>query len=189
MKIILDVFRTSSTIIVALATGAKEVIPLNDIPNLNKINRNDFLLAGEHKQRKIKGFDFDNSPYEVLNADLDGKTLLLLTTNGTKAIVNEGPCYIGSFLNISEVKNLDAVPYPVGRMGEPAIEDDLCASSILLERHGIKPDYEAIKKRIAEFGRKIPKKDFEICMEIDRYNVLPYFDGKKIIDLNKARQS
>ena len=187
MKIILDVFRTSSTIIVALASGAKEVIPLDSMPNLDKINRENCLLAGEYKQRKIKGFDFDNSPSEVLNADLRGKTLMLLTTNGTKAILTEKQCYIGGFLNIGEVKRLDAMPYPVGRMGEPAIEDDLCASSIFLERYGIKPDYEKIKEMIAESGRKIPQEDFEICLEIDKYKVLPFFDGEKIIDLNKAR--
>lgn len=185
MKIILDVFRTSSTIIVALASGAREVLPLSDTSDLDKIDKDKCILAGEYKQKKIDGFDFDNSPFELLNADLEGKTLVLVTTNGTKAIVKEGPCYIGSFLNIGKVKNLEAVPYPVGRLGEPAIEDDLCASSILLERHGIKPDYETIKKKIAESARKIPEEDFEICMDIDRYSVLPYFDGKRIVDLNK----
>jgi 2-phosphosulfolactate phosphatase len=184
MKIVVDVFRTSSTIIVALASGVKRIFPLRDISEALKIKKK-YILVGEYKQRKIEGFDFNNSPFELLTSDLNGKTLAMLTTNGTKAIIEAGPCYIGGFLNIREVVKLKATPFPVGRLGEPAIEDDLCAAAILLERCNIKPDYDIIKKRILESGKKISKKDFDICMDIDRFDVLPYFDGSKIVDLNR----
>ena len=50
----------------------------------------------------IEGFDFGNSPFHYMNRNIQGKTLVLTTTNGTKAIntASNNIIITSSYLNI-----------------------------------------------------------------------------------------
>src|SRR3954465_7006492 len=82
----------STSIATALANGARTVIPLESpddvVTRAKAFARADVRLAGERKMRPISGFDLGNSPREFTREAVEGKTVLMTTTNGTPAIAN-----------------------------------------------------------------------------------------------------
>ncbi|HTD38027.1 MAG TPA: 2-phosphosulfolactate phosphatase [Candidatus Limnocylindrales bacterium] len=87
---VVDVLRATSTIAVALANGAAGVIPVAEpgeaIALGNRLGRDRVLLCGERDSVRIEGFDLDNSPASFTSDAVAGKTLLITTTNGTRAL-------------------------------------------------------------------------------------------------------
>ena len=82
--LLIDVLRASTTVAVALANGARAVIPFESsdevIDRAKQFERTDVLLAGERKMHAIPGFDLGNSPREYTAETVEGKTVLLTTT-------------------------------------------------------------------------------------------------------------
>ena len=83
--IIIDVFRAFTTAAVAFDRGADKIILLAEVEDALALRRQGVgqLCMGEVDGIKPAGFDFGNSPYEVSQADLHGKTLLQSTRAGT----------------------------------------------------------------------------------------------------------
>ena len=88
---IVDVLRASTTVATALGNGAKTVIPLPGadevITRSKEFARSGVKLAGEHKMLPIAGFDLGNSPQAFTTEAVEGKTILITTTNGTRALL------------------------------------------------------------------------------------------------------
>jgi len=88
--LVIDVFRATTSIIAALYNGAREVIPVAGIEEAITLSKNydkkSFLLGGERNTLKIEGFDLSNSPSDYSRNVVEGRTLILTTTNGTEAI-------------------------------------------------------------------------------------------------------
>ena len=66
------------------------------------------ILAAERNSKQVRGFDFGNSPLQYQENDVKGKTLVMTTTNGTKAIniaKRDHQVVIGSFLNIDALSD------------------------------------------------------------------------------------
>jgi 2-phosphosulfolactate phosphatase len=140
---VIDVLRASTSIATALANGARAVIPLEsseDVVTRSKtLERDDVRLAGERRMRAIPGFDFGNSPREFTREAVEGKTILLTTTNGTPAIMNTQGArdvVIASFVNYSGVLAMmraalrggtDITIVCAGRDRQFALEDAGCA--------------------------------------------------------------
>jgi 2-phosphosulfolactate phosphatase len=86
----IDVLRASSSIAAALNNGARAVIPLESpdeaVTLAKTFVRTDVRLAGERRMLRIPGFDLGNSPAEFTRAAVEGKTILMTTTNGTAAL-------------------------------------------------------------------------------------------------------
>jgi 2-phosphosulfolactate phosphatase len=91
--VIIDVLRASTTIAAALQNGAKEIIPVNSVENAVKISGSLFgdvtLRAGERNSKMIEGFNLGNSPSEFTEDVVKGKSIILMTTNGSVAIRSE----------------------------------------------------------------------------------------------------
>jgi 2-phosphosulfolactate phosphatase len=89
--VVVDVLRASTTVITALANGAKAVIPAataeEAVRLASNLEKDGVVLAGERKSLKIEGFALGNSPREMTAAAVGGKTIVLATTNGTPALV------------------------------------------------------------------------------------------------------
>jgi len=89
--VVIDVLRASTTIAVALANGAKAVLPAASTEEALRIAQNlekgDTVLAGERKAQRVPGFALGNSPAEFTAEVVHGKTVVLATTNGTVALV------------------------------------------------------------------------------------------------------
>lgn len=142
--VVIDVLRASSTIIAALSNGARKIIPVEDMDAAMRIARtmdtNDYLLCGEKDGIKIDGYHLGNSPLEYTPEAVAGKTIILNTTNGTKAIKKASlanQLYIGCFLNqnsiIETLKQHDdsVVLLCSGWRGRLSLEDTLFAGSLI----------------------------------------------------------
>ena len=89
--VVIDALRAGTTVITALANGARAVIPAatpeEAVRVASNLERDGVLLAGERKSLKIEGFALGNSPREMTPEVVGGKTIVLATTNGTPALV------------------------------------------------------------------------------------------------------
>lgn len=107
--VIIDVFRATSTIATALYNGAARVIPVDSVEQCILIGKNtNGITAGERDGKVIPGLEYGNSPAEYPRSFIEGKTLVLTTTNGTKLLhmaLNSGASEVvtGSFPNLSAV--------------------------------------------------------------------------------------
>jgi len=143
--IIIDVLRCCSTIVMALANGTKEVIPTETVREAQALHKKhpEFLLAGERKAIKPKGFDLGNSPLEFSPKTVEEKHVILTTTSGTKAIClskNARWVLIGAFLNaeavaktafkIAEKEKIGISFVLSGTRGRFSLEDFMCAGAI-----------------------------------------------------------
>ncbi len=107
--VIIDVFRATSTIAAALYNGAKCVIPVDSVPKAIDISKSiGGIAAGERDGQIAAGLEHGNSPLEYSKEFIEGKTLVLTTTNGTRLLQmaldkNADTIIAGSFPNLSAV--------------------------------------------------------------------------------------
>ena len=107
--VIIDVLRATSTIATALFNGAKSVIPVDSISRCIELGRQiDGITAGERDGKIAEGLEHGNSPFEYSREFIEGKTLVLTTTNGTRLLqmaLEKGAKEIitGSFPNLAAV--------------------------------------------------------------------------------------
>jgi 2-phosphosulfolactate phosphatase len=106
--LVIDVLRCTTTIVEALANGARAVLPTATAEDALRLAQNlekdAVLLCGERKLETIPGFALGNSPLEMTREVVEGKTLVMATTNGTGAIVATepaGPVLIGAVTNFT----------------------------------------------------------------------------------------
>ncbi len=89
--VVIDVVRATTSIVEALANGARGIFPTTSTEEAVKLasslGREDTLLCGERKGIKIEGFDLGNSPAEFTPERVRDKRLVMSTTNGTGAFV------------------------------------------------------------------------------------------------------
>ena len=105
---VIDVLRWSSTVASALSNGAKNVVPFEEPEELVRrskdFERGEVRLAGERRSMPISGFDLGNSPAEFSREAVEGKTVLITTTNGTRALLavqGARDVVIASYVNFS----------------------------------------------------------------------------------------
>jgi 2-phosphosulfolactate phosphatase len=109
--VVIDVLRATSTIATALYNGAREVIPVDTVERCIQLGRElECITAGERDGQVAPGLQYGNSSFEYPREFIEGKTLVLTTTNGTKLLhmaLAKGAREIitGSFLNFSAVCN------------------------------------------------------------------------------------
>ncbi|MGH7506288.1 MAG: 2-phosphosulfolactate phosphatase [Longimicrobiales bacterium] len=151
--VVIDVLRASTTILEALVNGAREVLPVESVEQAvrrrEEIGKRNVLLCGERDTQPIAGFDLGNSPLEFVRERVDGETLVMTTTNGTRALLAGASgkrCVVGCFLNAGAVaKSLadagdDTLLLCAGREGRFALEDALCAGLIARRVGRLRPD-------------------------------------------------
>jgi 2-phosphosulfolactate phosphatase len=141
--VVIDVLRASSTIVAALENGAERIIPIADVETASRLvrpaERDKKLLVGERKCLPVPGFDLSNSPVEFTPARVRGKTLVLTTSNGTRAIAaaaKAGRIIICALTNLHAVaaairEEPELVVLCCGAEGSIAAEDLLCGGMLL----------------------------------------------------------
>jgi 2-phosphosulfolactate phosphatase len=145
IAVVVDVLRATSTIVEALANGAKSIYPVASIDAAVKlaqnVGRDQVLLCGERRGLPIDGFDLGNSPREFTPDRVAGKLLVMTTTNGTPALLATTAAretLVASFLNLSAVlAELAAGGLPVtvvcgGREKRFSLDDAVCAGAVVL---------------------------------------------------------
>ena len=156
--VVIDVLRASSTIVQALAAGAKALFPVASIEEAlrlaNTLGRDEVLLCGERKSLPIEGFDLGNSPGDFTPERVGGKMLVMSTTNGTGAMMAASAAsrvLVGSFLNrqaiVDELVRTEAEPVFLcsGRETKFGLEDAVCAgrmAAALMDAGGEDAEWE-----------------------------------------------
>lgn len=159
--VVVDVLRATSTIVEALASGARAVFPVGTADDAARIaqnvGRDSVLLCGERKGLPIEGFDLGNAPAEFTADRVDGLSLVMTTSNGTRAFMavaerwagksdrEDDGILAGAFLNLSAVAETlaetgePAAVVCAGREGEFGLDDALCAGALVraLEEVGV----------------------------------------------------
>lgn len=143
--VVFDILRATSTIVTALANGCGEVVPFVTVEEAQSFSsgRQDVILGGERESILIPGFHLGNSPLEYIPERVEGKTVVITTTNGTKAIrgvaEDNGQVLIGSLLNSKAVARTivelgkDVVMVCAGTRGKFSMEDTVAAGMVALE--------------------------------------------------------
>jgi 2-phosphosulfolactate phosphatase len=158
--VVVDAFRASTTIAVLVSKGAR-VVPVASVAEAYSYPGADFRV-GERGSAKVAGFDFGNSPTEILGAEVPpGSTVALSTTNGTRVVeaATGAPTILtGAFVNADALANELAtghhgshvVVVGCGWEGRRASEDEAAAGAILhhLEKMGAELDGRA--RRVVE---------------------------------------
>lgn len=141
--IVIDVIRATSTICQALASGYERVFCTAEVEDAKALREalGEGVLGGERKAVRISGFDLGNSPREYLEPV--GGTLILTTTNGTRAVVAAAQrcqrVVVASLLNLAAVVEAargfgeDAVVVCAGVQGTLALDDAYVAGRIVEE--------------------------------------------------------
>lgn len=210
---VLDIFRATTSMATAFANGCRRVIPVRTVEEaiaLKELNAG-ALLAGERQARPIPGFDLGNSPGEYSRPVVDGKTLIMTTTNGTVALKTAekaAKVYVGAFVNAAALcrklsdTSMDIVLLCAGTRGHLTIEDALCAglladrlaghsglSDAALAARAIYSDYRADLVRRTSQGihaRHLAAigygGDIDYCLRHDLYDIVPEFRNGAITD-------
>jgi 2-phosphosulfolactate phosphatase len=143
--VVIDVLRATTTIVYALEAGAREVIPCREIAEARalaeKYPRSEVLLGGERMGKRIDGFDMGNSPEEYLSYDVQDKTIIFTTTNGTQAMSHARTAkriYLAAFVNVSAVVQkllgLEEVHILCAGTDGEFSEDDIMLAGLIVER-------------------------------------------------------
>ncbi len=193
VAVIIDVFRAFSVACYAYDAGANGIIATGSVENALQLKAfcSNAVLAGERDEKKIEGFDFGNSPTEIIQTDLRGKTFIHTTTAGTQGLVNATQADIivtGSFVNagaVSEyIKMLNPPVVSLVAMGYrasvPAEEDLMCAGYIIDLLSGTRTvTDEKISSLMNTSGKRFfnpanadfsPPSDFFLCTMRNRFN-------------------
>jgi 2-phosphosulfolactate phosphatase len=146
--VVIDVLRATTSMVTALANGAEAIIPVAEIQDAIAIRwqRPEVLLAGEREGLRIRAdqagveFDLGNSPREFVSERVQGRTIVMTTTNGTRALcacASAAHVLIGSFLNLRAVANWlrDQLPPNLvlvcsGTRDQAALEDTIVAGGL-----------------------------------------------------------
>jgi 2-phosphosulfolactate phosphatase len=156
--IVVDVLRATSTIAQALASGYRRVLCCAEVEEALELRARlgEGVLAGERNAAAIPGFDLGNSPRELL--DPLGETVILTTTNGTRAIVaaaeHAETVLVGSLLNLDAVAGAaggggDVEVVCAGLQGRFTIDDAYCAGRIVELVGGERSDAAEAALRVA----------------------------------------
>lgn len=139
--VVIDVLRATSSITYGIENGAVAIIPVAHVDEcLNYANRG-YLLAAERNGEVVEGFDFGNSPFSYSKEKVEGKTIVLTTTNGTKALhlanKRAHQVVIGSFLNLTSLcewlnkQNKNVLLLCAGWKDQFNLEDTLFAGAVV----------------------------------------------------------
>lgn len=188
--VFVDLLRLSTTLVVMFAQGVEEVFVASTPEEALRIQRErgaDWLF-GERGGMRIKGFNFGNSPTEVLSVDLRGSRAVITTSNGTPTLLAlRRPAVIGALVNASAVVSfLSGARRPAfvlaGDRGSPC-EEDLAAAEYLFARaSGREVDYDSVAGRIlsSRHARELMEmgmvEDVQFALSLDLFPHLPYYD-------------
>ena len=146
--VVIDVLRATSVITTALDNGAQEVIPVRTVEEAQSLyatsDASKTLRGGERNALKIEGFDLSNSPLEYKKKVVEGKTIIITTTNGTNAINNvkgADEVVLACFRNVTAVADhlvglshrgsRDIIIVCAGTEGRFSLDDGLCAGMLI----------------------------------------------------------
>ena len=159
--VVTDVFRATTTICTAFANGASYIIPVATEQEALAYKSLGHLVGAEQATERCSFADFGNSPSEYSVDKVNGKSIVFMTTNGTKAIKGAADCYqllIGAFVNLRALTERilslgkDVLIVCSGANGRICLEDSLFAgalTSTLLAEDGVEAASDGARMAVA----------------------------------------
>jgi 2-phosphosulfolactate phosphatase len=157
---VIDILRATTTMCAALHHGARAIIPVASTEEALRLAQTigsaDVLLAGEKDCVRIPGFQLGNSPLEMTESAVRGKTLVVTTTNGTKALLatqGAAAVYAAAAANLTLAaerarealeRDGEVLIICAGRDGAFSLDDAYCAGRLVA----------------ATLGSRKPRRDF-----------------------------
>ena len=195
LTVIIDVFRAFTTAAYAFSNGVARIIPVGSVEEALELRRlhPEWLLMGEEGGIKVEAFDYGNSPHEIKEVPLEGRTIVQRTSAGTQGIVNAvnaSEILPGSFVIADAIvdyiraRNPETVSLVAMGWGgvDIAPEDECLAEYIQIRLNGGEPDFQKMKRRIREdpqgakfFDPAQPQfveEDFHAAMDLNRFNFI-----------------
>lgn len=142
--LVIDVLRASTCIVTALANGCEAIVPVASPEEARRraTALGNALIAGERRGEPLEGFDLGNSPLEFTRARIAARTVVMTTSNGTRALVAARAAAavgVAAFINHGAAatwalgQGRDVLLLCAGERGARSLEDDVCAG-MLVER-------------------------------------------------------
>ena len=193
MAVVIDVFRAFTTGAYVMANGAAAIYPVATVEEAFELKRqhHDWILMGERDGKQVPGFDYGNSPYDVMDVDFTGYSVIQTTSAGTNGLFNAygaQELLPGSFVMadaiVDYIKRREPEEVSLVAMGwggmEKAPEDESFTDYVEEKLNGEEPDFETMKKRIrahpqgAKFFDRtqtvFKEGDFHCAMDLNRFD-------------------
>ena len=159
--VIIDVFRAFTTAAVAFTRGADRIVLVAEVEEALELRRRGVgdMCMGEVGGMRPEGFDFGNSPFELSQADVQGKTLIQSTRAGTVGVAaarDADRIYAGSLVAAEATAQAILRQSPdlvsIVAMGAEGVvradEDEQCALYIRNLLLGRMPERDAVRELI-----------------------------------------
>ena len=195
LTVVIDVFRAFTTECYVINNGADKIIPVGDLDLAYKLKKEnpDFILMGEQKGDQLVGFDYGNSPFQIQDVDFTGKTIIHISSAGTKGLSNAknaSSIITGSFVNVGAIiKYINEINPSIlslvctGTDNETIRDEDaLCAEYIKNALLGKINDFEQITKHVKQGGyidrfldpsiSKYPVEDVDCCFSLNKFGFI-----------------
>jgi 2-phosphosulfolactate phosphatase len=190
IAVVIDVLRACTTICYAFNSGAHEIIPVGELETMFALKKEfpNAVLVGEREGLKVEGCDFGNSPTEIANTNLTGKTVIMTTSSGTQGMVNATNAeeiITGAFVNAGAIvsyiksKKPEVVSFILTDDRWPDNEDATLATYIIDRLNGEKPDFAKITEHLLKHPGSngfvvqptLPtsRTDFELAIKEDQF--------------------
>jgi 2-phosphosulfolactate phosphatase len=139
--VVIDILRATSSIVYGIDNGANAIIPVANVEDCLAFADKGYLLAAERNGSVVEGYNFGNSPFSYTKEQVGGKTVVLTTTNGTKALhmarAKAKQVVVGSFLNLQSLSDWlktqdnDVLLLCAGWKDQFNLEDTLFAGAVV----------------------------------------------------------
>lgn len=141
--VVIDVLRATSAMVTAFDNGAESIIPVATVDEAREyLNKDGYIAAAERDGVVVDGFPIGNSPYDYMGDHIKGQTVVISTTNGTRAIEmakDKPQLVIGSMLNLDVLckwligQDKNVLLFCSGWKDKFNLEDSACAGAIMFQ--------------------------------------------------------
>lgn len=203
LTVIIDVFRAFTVEPYLVQNGASKIIPVGskELAYSYKDKDPSILLIGERHGKILPGFDYGNSPSQILSVSFNGKTIVHTTSAGTQGIanaINADEIITGSLVNARAIANYILKKQPdlvslvcMGLEGmQETQEDTLCAQYIksIIEdsKIDLTTSIESLKqtsgaKFFDESQKEVfPTEDFYLSTKVDIFPFVLKYENQEI---------
>lgn len=192
--VVIDVLRSFTTAAVALSNGAIAVYPVEGVAatvSLAALIPNALSVGAVGGGDPVPGFDFGNSPWQLMQADVAGKNVVMTTAAGVRGLQRfRGARRLYAVSLVCARATADAIRAARARdvcfvitgewVDRDGDEDIACADYIEALLRGKSPDPDSFARRVrdSDFGRRfaagtwpnLPRGDLELAARADLFD-------------------
>jgi 2-phosphosulfolactate phosphatase len=209
--VVIDILRATSSMVYGIDNGAKAIIPVAQVEDCLTYSGKGYLLAAERNGEVVEGYDFGNSPFSYTAEKVAGKTVVLTTTNGTKALHlarKASKVVIGSFLNLTalcswlKTQDNNVLLLCAGWKDQFNLEDTIFAGAVLQNLRAQFTDFDdagvaaedlyllakdnlrAYIGKSAHSHRMLAlniEEDINFCLQVDICKAIPVLQGDDLV--------